>query len=64
MMHRIICCDPGKSNDRICSNQLNLFDYDLDTISKVLKNHNLDLSARAEQISIEVFVDIANNYKV
>lgn len=42
----------------------NLFDYDLDTISKVLKNHNLDLSARAEQISIEVFVDIANNYKV
>lgn len=39
----------------------NLKQYDLDKIEKILYKYNLDLSKRAEQIPIEVFVDIANN---
>ncbi len=39
----------------------NLRNYDLETIEKVLKKYNYDLNTRAEQIPIEVFVDIANN---
>lgn len=38
----------------------NLRDYDLDLIEKILKDNNLDLSTRAENIEIKVFVDIAN----
>ena len=39
----------------------NLKQYDLDKIEQVLNKYNFDLSKRAEQIPIEVFVDIANN---
>src|SRR5574344_207741 len=39
----------------------NLRGYDLDTIENVLKNHNYDLSIRAEQISLDLFVEIANS---
>ncbi len=39
----------------------NLRDYDLIKIEEVLKKYNLDLSVRAEQLPIEIFVDIANN---
>lgn len=38
----------------------NLKGYDLVKISKVLERHNMDLSVRAEQISLELFVEIAN----
>lgn len=38
----------------------NLKGYDLDKIETVLKKHNFDLSARAEQLPIEVFVELAN----
>lgn len=38
----------------------NLKDYELDTIEKVLKKYNLDLSVRAENISMEIFIEIAN----
>ena len=38
----------------------NLKEYDLNKISEVLKENNLDLSVRAEQLSIEIFVKIAN----
>ena len=38
----------------------NLKDYDLDTIKKVLKKYNLDLSVRAENLSMDIFIDIAN----
>ena len=38
----------------------NLKNYDLEKIEKVLKKHKLDLSVRAEQISLELFVEIAN----
>ena len=38
----------------------NLKAYDLNKIEYVLKKHNMDLSIRAEQISIELFVEIAN----
>ncbi len=38
----------------------NLKNYDLEKINKVLKKHKLDLSVRAEQISLELFVEIAN----
>nr|MBP3258527.1 16S rRNA (adenine(1518)-N(6)/adenine(1519)-N(6))-dimethyltransferase RsmA [Bacilli bacterium] len=38
----------------------NLRDYNLDVIESVLKKNNLDLSTRAENIEIKVFVDIAN----
>lgn len=39
----------------------NLKKYDLDKIEQVLNKYNFDLSKRAEQIPIEVFVDISNN---
>lgn len=39
----------------------NLKDYDLDKINEILLKYNMDLSIRAEQISIEIFVEIANN---
>ena len=39
----------------------NLKNYDLLKIEKILNNYNKDLTFRAEQISIEEFIDIANN---
>ena len=39
----------------------NLKNYDLNKIEDVLKKYNQDLSTRAEQITIETFIDIANN---
>ena len=38
----------------------NLKGYDLDVINDVLSKYGFDLNARAEQLSIEVFVSIAN----
>ena len=38
----------------------NLKKYDLDKINNVLSKYNLDISCRAEQLSLECFVDIAN----
>ena len=38
----------------------NLKDYDIDKIEKILKKYNMDLSIRAEQIPIEIFVELAN----
>ncbi len=39
----------------------NLKNYDLNKIESILKKYNLDLTSRAEQLSIDVFIDIANN---
>ena len=39
----------------------NLKNYNLEKIEEVLKKYNFDLSVRAEQLPIEIFVDIANN---
>lgn len=39
----------------------NLRDYDLIKIETILKRYNYDLSVRAEQLSLEIFVEIANN---
>jgi len=39
----------------------NLKEYDLNKISKTLIKYNLDLTARAEELSINIFIDIANN---
>ena len=38
----------------------NLKNYNLDIIANVLKKYGYDLSVRAENLSVEVFVDIAN----
>ena len=38
----------------------NLRSYDLEKITKVLSNYGLDLTVRAESISLQCFVDIAN----
>ena len=35
--------------------------YNLEKIEEVLNRHNLDLSVRAEQLSTEIFIEIANN---
>ena len=40
---------------------LNLKEYNLVVIEKVLKKYNFDLNVRAEAISVDIFVDIANN---
>lgn len=39
----------------------NLKGYNLAKIEEVLNRHNLDLSVRAEQLSTEIFIEIANN---
>lgn len=39
----------------------NLREYDLDKIETILSNHGLSLTARAEELSLDVFIDIANN---
>lgn len=39
----------------------NLKDYDLEKIESILKKYNLDLTARAEQLEIEIFEEISNN---
>jgi len=41
----------------------NLKNYDLSKIEEILKKYNYDLSVRAEQLSIDIFVDISNNLK-
>lgn len=41
----------------------NLKNYDLVKISEILKHYNYDLNVRSEQLSLEVFIDIANNIK-
>ena len=38
----------------------NLKGYDLEKIEQVLNKYNMDLSVRAEQISLEIFIEIAN----
>lgn len=38
----------------------NLKNYDLEKIERVLKKYNYDLSVRAEQLSIDIFIEIAN----
>ena len=38
----------------------NLKNYDLDKISKVLESYGMDLTVRAESISLQCFVDMAN----
>ena len=39
----------------------NLKNYDLNKVEEVLKKYNYDLSVRAEQLDLEIFIDIANN---
>lgn len=39
----------------------NLKGYNLEKIEEVLNRYNLDLSVRAEQLSTEIFIEIANN---
>lgn len=39
----------------------NLKSYDLNKIEEVLKKYDLDLTARAEQLKIEIFEEISNN---
>lgn len=41
----------------------NLKNYDLTQIEMVLKKNQFDLTTRAEQIPIEVFIEIANEYQ-
>lgn len=38
----------------------NLKKYNLDVIERVLRKHGFDLSVRAEQLGLDVFIDIAN----
>lgn len=38
----------------------NLKNYDLNKIDEILKEHNMDLTYRAEQIPIEMFIEISN----
>lgn len=39
----------------------NLKDYNLEIIENVLKKYSFDLNVRAEQLSIDIFVDLANH---
>lgn len=51
--------DSFKQKRKIIRN--NLKDYNLEKIEEILKKYNLTLQARAEQISLDIFIDIANN---
>lgn len=42
----------------------NLRDYNLNRIELVLKRYNLNLNVRAEQLSLEIFCDIANELSI
>ena len=42
----------------------NLKNYDLVKIEKILTKYNLDLNVRAENLSIDIFIDIANGLEV
>lgn len=39
----------------------NLREYDIEKIDKVLQKYQLDTSARAEKLSVDIFIDIANH---
>ena len=39
----------------------NLKNYDLNKIEEILKKHNYNLNTRAEQLPINIFVEISNN---
>lgn len=39
----------------------NLKEYNLEKIEEVLKRHKYDLSVRAEQLTVEIFIEIANS---
>lgn len=39
----------------------NLKEYDLNKIEEILKKYKYDLSVRAEQLDIDIFIDISNN---
>ena len=39
----------------------NLKEYNLDIVNDVLKNYGLDLTNRAEDLDIDIFIDIVNN---
>lgn len=39
----------------------NLKEYNLEIVEKILKKYSFNLGVRAEQLSLDVFVDIANN---
>ncbi len=41
----------------------NLKDYDLNKIEEILKKYNFNLTSRAEELPLLVFVDITNNLK-
>ena len=38
----------------------NLKNYDLKIIEEVLKKHNKDLTSRAEELELDIFIDLAN----
>ena len=42
----------------------NVRNYDLNTIEKVLKTYNFDLTVRAEQLSLDIFAEIVNNLEI
>ena len=39
----------------------NLSSYDLDKVNLILSKYGFDLTARAEELDLNIFVDIANN---
>jgi len=50
--------DSFKQKRKTIKNNLN--NYDLNKVEEILVSHNYNLSSRAEQIPIDVFVDLAN----
>ena len=39
----------------------NLKKYDLEKIDSILKNHSFSINNRAEELSYDIFVELANN---
>ena len=42
----------------------NLKDYDFEKVYEILKRNNLSESVRAEELPLEIFVEISNNFKL
>ena len=53
------------SNDDLLTFAFRMIDHEgivtKEKVENVLNNYNLDLSVRAEELPLEVFVDISNN---
>jgi len=60
-LDKFYCLVKSSFNQKRKNLRNNLKSYDLEKIECILKKYGFDLTARAEQLSIDIFIDISNN---